>query len=237
MPSASRKDPVACRASSASASGAISMPSWPGDALQHGCELLHGRAAEVEAVAAVDDGRQHLLRLGRGEHEDGSRRRLLERLEERVPRLRGQHVRLVEDVDLRAARDRCERDLVAQLADVVDGVVRRGVHLDHVERRGALNRHTRLADPARLDRRPVHAVHAGGEDLRHRRLAGPARAHEQVGVMHLSLLDRVAQRADDMLLPDDVREGAGTVTTVERGAGGHEGRGYTSARRGPDPRR
>ena len=153
MPSASRKEPVACRASSASASGAISICSCAGDALQHGRELLDGRPAEVEAVAAVDDGRQHLLRLGRREHEDRFRRRLLERLEERVPRLRGEHVRLVEDVDLRAAGDRRERDLVAQLADVVDRVVRRGVHLDHVERRRALDRHARLADPARLDRR------------------------------------------------------------------------------------
>ena len=94
------------------------------------------RAREVEAVAAVDDRRQDLVGLGRGEHEDRVRRRLLERLEERVPRRGGEHVRLVEDVDLVAAGDRRVGDLLAQVADVVDRVVRRGVHLDHVERRG-----------------------------------------------------------------------------------------------------
>ena len=69
--------------------------------------------------------------------------------------------------------------------------------------------------------RPVLAVQAGGEDLRHARLAGPARAHEQVGVVDLALLDRVAQRAHDVLLADDVGERARAVAAVERGAGGH----------------
>ena len=63
------------------------------------------------------------------------RGRLLERLQERVPGRVREHVRLVEDVDAAAAAHRRERDVLAQLADVVDGVVRGRVHLDHVERR------------------------------------------------------------------------------------------------------
>ena len=39
-------------------------------------------------------------------------------------------MRLVEDVDLVAALDRLEDDAVADLADVVDAALRRGVHLD-----------------------------------------------------------------------------------------------------------
>ena len=78
-----------------------------------------------------------------------------------------------------------------------------------------------VADAARLDGRPVLAVQAGGEDLRHRRLARPARADEQVGVVDLALLDGVAQRAHDVLLADHVGEGARAVAAVERGAGGH----------------
>ena len=72
----------------------------PGDPAHDRGELLDGRPGEVEAVTAVHDGGQDLRRLGRRQHEDGVRRRLLERLEERVPRLCGEHVRLVEDVDL-----------------------------------------------------------------------------------------------------------------------------------------
>ena len=69
---------------------------------------------------------------------------------------RREHVRLVEDVDLVAPGDRRVGDLLAQVADVVDRVVRRRVHLDHVERRRVRDRHARLADAARRDRRPVH---------------------------------------------------------------------------------
>ena len=75
--------------------------------------------------------------------------------------------------------------------------------------------------PHGLGRRAVHAVQAGGEDLRHARLAGPARADEQVGVVDLALLDGVAERAHDVLLADDVGERAGAVAAVERGAGRH----------------
>src|SRR5207302_10650396 len=81
----------------------------------------------------------------------------------------------------------------------------------------------RLALAARLDRGAVDAVQTGGEDLRHAGLARPARAHEQIRVVHLLLGDRIAQGADNVLLTDDVGERAGTVAAVERGAGGHGG--------------
>ena len=79
----------------------------------------------------------------------------------------------------------------------------------------------RLAHAARRDGRALLAVQAGGEDLRHRRLARAARADEQVGVVDLVLLDRVAQRAHDVLLPDDLVEGPRAVAAVQRGGRGH----------------
>jgi hypothetical protein len=88
---------------------------------------------EVEAVAAVDDRRRDLLSLGRREHEHGVGRRLLERLQERVPCSRREHVSLIEDVHLAAPAHGRVGDALAQLADVVDGVVRGRIHLDHVE--------------------------------------------------------------------------------------------------------
>ncbi len=75
-----------------------------GDPADHLGDLLERGALEVEALAAIDDRRHHLLRLGGGEDEDGVRRRLLERLQEGVPGLLGEHVGLVEDVDLPASR-------------------------------------------------------------------------------------------------------------------------------------
>ena len=64
------------------------------------------------------------------------------------------------------------------------------------------------------------AVQRSRQDLGHGRLAGAARADEQVRVVHAILLDRVAQRADDVLLPDDVCERAGAMTAVQRSGHG-----------------
>ena len=50
----------------------------------------------------------------------------------RVERLLGQHVDLVDDVDLVARRDRRIADAVDDLANVVDAGMRGGVHLEHV---------------------------------------------------------------------------------------------------------
>ena len=77
------------------------------------------------------------------------------------------------------------------------------------------DRQARFAFPAGLDRGSALAVQARGEDLRHRGLAGAARADEQVGVVHLVALDGVAQRAHDGLLADDLGERAGAVPAVQ----------------------
>ena len=73
----------------------------------------------------------------------------------------------------------------------------------------------RLALPAGRQRRAADAVERAGEDLRHRGLAGAARADEQVGVVDPVALDRVAQRAHDVLLADDLVEGLRAVAAVE----------------------
>ena len=103
-------------------------------------------------MAAVHHRRRHLVRLRRRQHEHRVRRRLLQRLQERVPRRRRQHVRLVQDVHLAPPAHRRVCHALAQLADVVHRVVRRSVHLDHVQRARPRDRHARVALPARLDR-------------------------------------------------------------------------------------
>ena len=157
------------------------------------------------------------MQVGGAEDEDEVRRRLLDQLQQRVEGGRGELVRLVEDVDLVAALGRLEDDALADLADVVDPALGGGVHLDHVERGAAGDRDARLADAAGLDRGAVHAVERLGEDARHRRLAGAARAGEQVGLAHLVVADRVLQRAGDGLLADDLVEVLRTVLPVESG--------------------
>ena len=63
-------------------------------------------APQLEALAARQDGDRDLADLGGGEDELRVRRRLLDRLQQGVPRLGREHVHLVQDVDLVARRSR-----------------------------------------------------------------------------------------------------------------------------------
>ena len=206
-----------------------------GDARQHGHEILQARPLEDERLAARAHGRQHLREVGGAEDEDEVRRRLLDQLQERVPRRVGELVRLVEDVDLVAAFDRLEHDAVANLADVVDPALRCCIHLDDVERGARGDRDTRMTRPVGIRCRALRAVQALGQDARHRRLAGAARAGEQVGLAHLIGGDRVLERPNDRLLSDDVAEALGAVFPVEGGHGSIQARtGHRRAPANPD---
>jgi hypothetical protein len=205
-----------------------------GDAADDLRDLIERGPLEVETLAAIDDRRHHLVGLGGGQHERCVRRRLLERLQEGVPRLPREHVRLVEDVDLPAPCRWCVADALAQVADVLHRAVRGGVHLDHVHRAPGGDRHTRLALPAGRHGGAVDAVERAGQDLRHGGLPRPPRPHEEVGVMDAIALHRVAKGADDVLLPHDLVEGLRAVTAIERGCGGHSIRVYPRVQRRPD---
>ena len=74
------------------------------DAAQMRHELVGLDPAQVEALAARQDGDRDLADLGGGEDELRVRRRLLQRLQEGVERLLREHVDLVDDVDLVAGR-------------------------------------------------------------------------------------------------------------------------------------
>src|SRR5437667_1143277 len=88
---------------------------------------------KVEALRAGHDGRWDLSRFGRRQHEDDVRRRLLERLEQRVEGLARELVRLVDDVDLVLTLRRREAHLVAQIAHLIDTAIGCGVDLDEIE--------------------------------------------------------------------------------------------------------
>ena len=163
------------------------------------------------------DGADHLVGLGRGEHELDVRRRLLDELQQGVEALRGDHVRLVDDVDLVAAGHRREERSLAQVASIVDAAVAGGVDLDHVDAAGTAAGQVaaRQALPARLGPRAELAVQRAGEDAGRGRLAAAARTGEQVGVVDPVVGQGPLQRLGDVLLPDHVGEGVRPVAAVE----------------------
>ena len=88
---------------------------------------------KIEALAAADNRRQHLLGFGRRENEFHVRRRLFQRLEQRVERGRREHVDFVDDVDFETRLGRRVTGVFAQLAHLFDAVVAGAVDLEHIE--------------------------------------------------------------------------------------------------------
>ncbi len=204
----------------------------PHDQRQHGRidvdPLLGAQAAEVGAqrprrhqpegvvVRPRADRAEHLLGLGRGEDELDVRRGLLDHLEQGVEAVRGDHVGLVDDVDLVPAVHGVEERALAQRTGILDQTVARGVHLDDVDRPGpaAGQVAARPALAARGGRGPLLAVEAAGQDAGRRGLAAAARAGEQVGVVDPVVGQRALQGHRHMVLPDDLGEGVWPVPAI-----------------------
>ena len=110
------------------------------DAVQLALDLGDRQAPDVEALEARQDRRRELRRLSGSEHEDDEVGWLLERLEEGIPGVLRDLVRLIEDVDLPSELPRRVGQALAQASDLVDAAVAGCVDLDHVERRALPDR-------------------------------------------------------------------------------------------------
>ena len=180
-----------------------------------------GDQLEVVALAARQDRDRDLVDLGRREDELHVRRRLLERLQEGVPRRRREHVHLVDDVDLEAIARGAEAHALLEPAHLVDAVVAGAVDLLDVEvvPRGDLA--ARRALVARRRRGPgelavgADAVQALGEQARARRLADAANPREEERVRDPPARDGVRERPRDVVLSDQVLEGLRAVLASE----------------------
>ena len=206
----SRADPSAARAISASASGSASTPSGLDDMREMRREHVRRNAAQVEALAARQHRHRHLVHLGRGEQELHVRRRLFERLQQRVERVLRQHVDFVDDVDLVARRDRRVAHRLDDLAHVVDagvaarrpsrsrryGGLRRSRCTARTRRTGSIVGPPCPSGPMQLSALAISRAVRG--------LAHPAHAGQQEGVRQPPAPDRVAQRLDHRVLPDQL---------------------------------
>ena len=112
---------------------------------------------------------------------------------------------LVDDVDLALQLGRLVAHAVAQLADVVDAVVRGAVDLVVVDR-GAVGDGDARRALAAGDADALLAAERLGEHARRGGLAHAARAAEEEGVVHAAACERILQRAGDVLLADDLGE-------------------------------
>lgn len=186
-----------------------------GDVLEVGGDGFRGDRAEVEALAAGEDGGEDLVRLGGGEDEFHMRRWFFERLEQGVERRVREHVDLVDVVDFELAAGGGEADGFTEIADLFDAVVGGTVDFEHIERAAFGDFDADVFLGVELGFRAIGAIQGFGENAGGGGFAGATRADEEVGVGEALLGDRIAQRADDMILTEDVVEGFGTVFSGE----------------------
>ena len=204
-----------------------------------GHQLVGLDPAKIEALAARQDGDGDLADLGGGEDEFRVRRRLLQRLQEGVERLLGQHVDLVDDVDLVSRRDRRIADAIDDLANVVDAGMRRRIHLEHVHMPRFHDGFAMDAQVRHVDRRRAGAVgllviETPGQNARRRGFADASNACEHPGLRDAAGLERIRQGADHRLLADQILERAGAVFAGQNpiGRAGCGGRLKRKARQG-----
>ena len=166
---------------------------------------------QVKALASRQDGDRNLADLGSGKDELHIVGRLFKRFQERVEGALRHHVNLVDDIDLEARRDRTITDPLDDLAGVIDAGMRGGVNLQNIDVSGGGDGLAGLTDPARLQRRLTIAigtdtVQPAGQKTRGRGLAHTANAGQHKGMCQPPERERVAKRADQRFLADQLRK-------------------------------
>ncbi len=163
-----------------------------------------------ELQATRKDGDGQLLRIGGGQQELDVRRRLFERLQQRVEGMRREHVHFVDQVDLEASAAGRVLHVVQQLAGVFDLGAARGVDFDQVDETAFVDLTAYRALSTRRGADAGFAVQTLGDDPRDGGLAHPACAGEQVGVVQALAVQRVDQGLEHVRLPDHFAERART---------------------------
>ena len=182
------------------------------DALQMGDQFARFDAAQIEALAARQHRHRHLADFGGSEDELHMRRRFLQRFEQTIEGLLGQHMHFVDDVDLGARAGRGVAHALDDLAHVVDAGARGRVHFLHIDMAGFGDGDARLAHAAGMNGgvgplavRP-DAVERPGDDARGGRLAYAANARQHEGMGDPPGGEGVGQGADQRLLADQAGE-------------------------------
>ena len=168
--------------------------------------------AQVKALAARQDGHRHLADLGGGKNELGVRRRLFQRLEQGIERALGQHVHLIDHIDLVARLNRAIAHTVQKIAHIIDASAAGGIQLQHI--------HVPTIDDGAAMAALGGQIHTGamlrfaveiqgpGQEPRRRGLTDPAHAGQHKGMGYAPRRKSIGQGADHGLLANQILKGA-----------------------------
>ena len=123
---------------------------------------------------------------------------------------------LVDDIDPVFAHRRSEVGLVPEVPDIVHAVVAGGIDLQDIQHRAIINAPADFAFPAGVSVLGIPAVERLGKDLGTGGLAGATASGKQIGMGRIARCYFALQCVGDMLLPDHIRKGSGTVFPIQR---------------------
>ena len=138
------------------------------------------------------------------------RRRLFERLQQRIEAVVRQHVHLVDEIHLEASTTGCVLHILEQFAGIFYLGAGRGVDFDQVDETTFADLAAGAALATRGRSNAGFAIKAAGEDTCDGGLADSTGTGEQVGVVQALVVECIDQRLQHMALPHQFAESART---------------------------
>ena len=174
-----------------------------------------GDAAEVEALAAGEDGGGEFLDFGGGKDEFYVGGRFFEGFEEGVEGFVGEHVDFVDDIDFEFSAGRGVGNAVAEFFDAFDSAIGGAIDLENVEAATFLDLFADIVVGVEIGFGALGAVEGFGEDAGGGGFADAAGTDEKKGVGEAAFGDGVGEGADDVVLADEFGKGARAVFASE----------------------
>jgi hypothetical protein len=168
--------------------------------------LRKSQTPEIESLAAAEDGRRDLVRFGSRKNENDMRRRLLERLEQRVESLGCQHVDFINYIYFETPLRRPVPDCFPQFPDAVDPPVGCTVYFDNIDRVALCCLTAVRTFIAGSGRGALFAIEGFCQDAGDGGFADPSRPSEKIGVGDATQADCVLERPGNVRLADDFFE-------------------------------
>ena len=140
------------------------------------------------------------MNLRRCQYKNQIRRRLLQRLQERIKCTRGKHMHFVDNIYFIPALGRRILNLFDHLADIIHFIIGCRIHLHHVHGIPRSDRLTHLTLATGSLFPGGFTVDCPGKYLCHRRLSGSTGSTEQIGMSNMVGSDLVLQSGYDMIL-------------------------------------
>ena len=141
--------------------------------------------------------------------------RLFEGFQQRIERVRGEHVHFVDQVDLVATTTGCVLHVLEQFAGVLDLGAAGSVDFDQIDEAPLIDLPAYRAGTARCRADTGLAVQALGDDAGNGGLADPAGTGEQVRMVQALAVQRIDQGLEHMGLADHFAERARTPFTCK----------------------